>query len=779
MKTEHRYYFSVGFGLVVLAYLIFASLAAQPAVENPLGFVVFLFLIVFTTIFGVPFAGGTVSFLPMSTLATFLVLGSFPAGWGAFLGAVLHQGVRQIFGDRIGIPRVKSRLGALAVALANAGMQSISIIVGGWVYVSLNGELPFSEFSGQGLVALLGLILGYMVTNLLLAGGYMYARGKAALQMYARSLPNLVLYEIAPLVFLPLLPLIYTHLGLGIFILLTLAIVAASLIARNLALTTRGLERRVQELDSLQAVGQALSSSLYLDEILSAVYEQVAKLMPVHNFYVALYYPEENEVTFPLVVESEQVVQWKSRRAGSGLTEYLLRLKEPLLISSNVEETLRKIGIEHIGTPAASWLGVPMVSGDDALGVISVQSYTATELYDEHHKDILGTIAAQAAVAIQNARLYEQTDEALSHRVQELNSILRTSAEGMLMLNMDFGIIAANRALAVFFEIPLTELSGGDWGSIRLADSELLIKRLCYSIKTLDIECQALINRKQREKKRVIKVDGPPERHLERTLSPVMDGQENIVGWLLVFRDISEEIKLTQLREDMAHMLVHDLRSPLTVLRGSIGILRKDIEDEVFREQTTSLMDMADRSTERMMSMVNGLLDIAKLEDGQMPLYTEAVPLGELFEDVIYRVSQLANDANISIAVTPPDDLPELSADPKHIHRVLGNILDNAIKFTPDDGEVKLWAELDEESYPETLLIYVNDNGPGISPGAQKRIFEKFQSDSKPHGRRKGTGLGLAYCKLVVDAHGGDIWVESQEGEGSTFIVRLPVNRLS
>ncbi|MBC8503923.1 MAG: GAF domain-containing protein [Anaerolineales bacterium] len=778
MKTEHRYYLSISIGLLVLGLLIFGTIETRPAFGNPIVFIVFLFLIVFTTMFGVPFGGGTVSFLPMSILATFLVLGLIPAGWGAFLGALLHQGVRQLFGDHFGIPKVPSKLGAVAVAFANAGMQSISILAGGWVYGLTNRMLPFSELSLQSLAALLLLVLGYMVANLFLAGGFMYARGKAALQMYIRSLPNLVLYEIAPLVFLPLLPLVYTRLGFGIFILLNLAIVAASLIARNLALTSRGLERRVQELDSLQAVGQALSSSLYLDEILSAVYEQVATLMPVHNFYVALYFQEEDEVSFPLVVEGDQKVKWKSRQAGSGLTEYLLRRKEPLLISSNVEATLKEIDIEHIGTPAASWLGVPMVSGNNPLGVIAVQSYTATELYDEHHKDILGTIAAQAAVAIQNARLYEQTDEALSRRVQELNSILRTSAEGMLMLNLDFRILAANRALANFLETPMADLSGGDWGSIQLAESVILLKRLGYTLETLGAECQVLMTGGRREKKRVIKIVGPPERHLERTLSPVMDSQDEIAGWLLVLRDISEEIKLARLREDMAHMLVHDLRSPLTVLRGSFGILRKDLEDGLVREQTLSLVEMAERSTERMMSMVDGLLDIAKLEDGQMPLYTEAVPIGELFSDVMYRVSQLAKEANIKINVSPPDDLPDLRADPKHIRRVLGNILDNAIKFTPDDGEVKLWAELDEAAYPATMLLCVSDTGPGISAQAQKKIFKKFQTDSKTHGRRKGTGLGLAYCKLVVEAHGGEIWVESKQGKGSTFIARLPVDHL-
>ena len=160
-----------------------------------------------------------------------------------------------------------------------------------------------------------------------------------------------------------------------------------------------------------------------------------------------------------------------------------------------------------------------------------------------------------------------------------------------------------------------------------------------------------------------------------------------------------------------------------------------------------------------------------------MPLYTEAVPVGELLNDVVYRVSRLADEASIEIDVSAAVDLPDLRVDPKHIRRVLGNILDNAIKFTPDGGQIRLWAQLEDMTYPPTLLLGVSDTGPGISEKAHKKLFKKFQTDSSVRGRRKGTGLGLAYCKLVVEAHGGEIWVESQDGQGATFVLRLPVDQ--
>jgi len=117
--------------------------------------------------------------------------------------------------------------------------------------------------------------------------------------------------------------------------------------------------------------------------------------------------------------------------------------------------------------------------------------------------------------------------------------------------------------------------------------------------------------------------------------------------------------------------------------------------------------------------------------------------------------------------------LPSLYVDPEFIDRVLHNLVDNAIKFTPDNGRVRLWVKRDPEN-PKALLIGVTDSGPGIPSGELQRVFEKFQQTSVS-GRRVGTGLSLPFCKLAVEAHGGQIWVESEVGKGSTFIVRLPV----
>jgi GAF domain-containing protein/HAMP domain-containing protein len=167
-------------------------------------------------------------------------------------------------------------------------------------------------------------------------------------------------------------------------------------------------ERRIDEMAVLNEVGWAISSTLRLDELLSLIHHQVGRVMDATNLYIALYHRDEDRVSFPLYVEGDRI-RWDTygRKAGRGLTEYIIRNRQPVLLSDNVEGRAQELGIESIGTPAKSWLGVPMIAGDEVLGVIAVQSYTTEDVYDEEHLNLLSTISAQAAIAIENARLFK------------------------------------------------------------------------------------------------------------------------------------------------------------------------------------------------------------------------------------------------------------------------------------------------------------------------------------------------------------------------------------
>ena len=173
--------------------------------------------------------------------------------------------------------------------------------------------------------------------------------------------------------------------------------------------------RRAAELAVLNDMGRALSRALTAGAVVDSIHHYVAQLMDATNFYVALYDPEKDEISFPLYIDGDQVRRTVAgRRSGKGMTEHVIRTRQPLLVKDNLDQLLEELDIESIGQSSYSWLGVPMIAGEQPIGVIAVQSYTTPRVYDEHARDLLTAVASQAAIAIQNARLFEQTQAALA-----------------------------------------------------------------------------------------------------------------------------------------------------------------------------------------------------------------------------------------------------------------------------------------------------------------------------------------------------------------------------
>ena len=198
------------------------------------------------------------------------------------------------------------------------------------------------------------------------------------------------------------------------------------------------------------------------------------------------------------------------------------------------------------------------------------------------------------------------------------------------------------------------------------------------------------------------------------------------------------------------------------------------VPQAVIDDATELARGMVGDSQDKIEYMVNQLLDSAKLESGHLPSDQAEVGLQSLLEDVVSRLDPLAREASISVELSIAPGLPPVYVDPPLISRVVSNLLDNAIKFTPDEGHIELWARPAPELPDEYLMVGVTDTGPGIPPEQRARLFRKFQQAISTAGRRLGTGLGLPFCKLVVEAHGGRIWVESEVGKGTTFVMLLP-----
>ena len=229
--------------------------------------------------------------------------------------------------------------------------------------------------------------------------------------------------------------------------------------------------------------------------------------------------------------------------------------------------------------------------------------------------------------------------------------------------------------------------------------------------------------------------------------------------------------ELEGLRDDLTHMIIHDLRTPLTSVVAAIQTL--DVVGEVNQAQR-EVMEIAVTGADTLLATINGLLDVEKLESGAMELDYTLLSLPELLASAIAQIAPLAEAKGLTLVQEIPPDLPWLQGDENKLQRVLVNLLGNAIKFTSSGGSVTLRVGQREES--PAIEFCVRDTGEGIPSDAFERIFEKFgQVESREGGREMSTGLGLTFCKLAVEAHGGHIGVESTPGNGSTFCFTIPL----
>ncbi len=226
--------------------------------------------------------------------------------------------------------------------------------------------------------------------------------------------------------------------------------------------------------------------------------------------------------------------------------------------------------------------------------------------------------------------------------------------------------------------------------------------------------------------------------------------------------------KLELLRDSLVHMIVHDLRSPLAGIRAYLDLLKLDGAGKLDMELTDSI-DAARKVAVEMTDMVSDLLDVSRLEVGKMPLELAPADVGAL---VVEAVGAAGAAARVRIRVEPPADKLRVVCDAGVIRRVIANLTGNAVKFTPVSGQITVLVRGDGAE----VRVEVTDTGPGIPQEYHEKVFEKYgQVEAARHGAKHSTGLGLTFCKLAVEAHGGRVGLESAVGKGSTFWLILPV----
>ncbi len=266
------------------------------------------------------------------------------------------------------------------------------------------------------------------------------------------------------------------------------------------------------------------------------------------------------------------------------------------------------------------------------------------------------------------------------------------------------------------------------------------------------------------------------EQIYELQFSHLFSWTGNHRGYTIVSRDITEQQQIKAMKREMLQTMVHDLRAPISNSLFALQMLEQELSDEV-NDTSKQLVEMTIDNTEKVLDRVNKILDVERLDTNNLPIQATAVSLPQIIESVIQsqKARLLAKELIIHQAI--PKTVPLAMTDPQLIERILQNLIDNSIKFTPNGGEItiNITAVHHQSAVDSTLLISVSDTGTGIPEELHERIFEKFTTESG----KGSNGIGLSFCKMALDAQKQRIWVTSEPGKGSTFTFSLPILKQS
>lgn len=511
-------------------------------------------------------------------------------------------------------------------------------------------------------------------------------------------------------------------------------------------------QRKARVMTALAESAAVITASLNLEDVLHRILEQISQALRVEVVSLALIDHKTRELEFRASTgEVEQSVVGIRLKMGQGIAGWVAQEGRGAIVPYAYEDPRFYPGVDkqlHFKTKAIAC--APIRLRDQVIGIMEALN-PKEGVFDPDALTVLTGIGSLAGSAIRHAQLFEQL-QAAHKRYREL---FEDSIDPILITNWDGNILEANRQAADILGIESKELLSMTVEQLQIVNQHKVGPKFekLASGETLAYESSLRTLGGREIPVQVYAREAPIEgvSHLQ---------------WIL--RDITERKNLDNLRNDLVSMIYHDLRSPLANIVSSLDVLESLVPQDVEPAQK-SLLDIAIRSTERIQRLTNSLLDIRRLEAGQPIGNRQSSSPTHLVYEAVATVKPIVENKNQEISLIIPDSLPEIWVDPDMIQRVLTNLLENAVKFTPPGSKIYVGARSDSKD----VFMWVQDTGPGIPSNQHARIFDKF---TRLHGKDgpKGLGLGLAYCRLAVEAHGGRIWVENAPDIGACFKFTLP-----
>lgn len=541
---------------------------------------------------------------------------------------------------------------------------------------------------------------------------------------------------------------------------------------------TKALGEERDRVQYLLRVTSELSASLDQDRVLVRALELINEIVKATHGSIALVDSTTGELVFPSSFETHKLSPIKSlepeNRPEENYAKEIISKRAPLIIADTRAEEQWESSSEQ--QELRSIMAVPLIANDDVIGILSLfhedpGSFTKEQL------GLVEAATAQVANAISNAQLYlliqDQAERlGLLLREEQVESaknqaILESIADGVMVANDNGDVILANIAAAQILDFEHEQLIGknvsdllGLYGS---AGKNWIQTIQNWSMTTGQGQQPQFLAEQLYIEDKIVSI----------RLSPVYTSGQ-FLGTVSIFRDITQQVAVDRMKSEFVSTVSHELRTPMTSIKGYAELILMGAAGDMTDAQT-SYLEVISQNADRMSDLVNDLLDISRIESGKTTLEVAPVDLGLTIRQVVevhLRGLVRHEEKQIDISTNIGRSLPNVYADQDRVTQILTNLLDNAFHYTPEGGEITISAWVSENS----VIISIEDTGIGMTERELSNVFSRFyRSERNEVQQVPGTGLGLAIVKSLVEMHGGDIWVESKPGHGSTFTFSLPL----
>jgi signal transduction histidine kinase len=525
--------------------------------------------------------------------------------------------------------------------------------------------------------------------------------------------------------------------------------------------------KRQARLAVMRGVQSELAAPTNVEHLFRVLERELSRVLDTTGFILGLYDEISQMVEIIGQMEAGVELPGGSFPLGSGFLSEVIRSRQPRLIRRWSVEGPRVQVQYATGTPGLpeATITVPLPLRDRAIGVLSIQSYTPAA-YDEDDLFLVQALAAQVGPAVE-ALQHGQAKKAV-RRVSELEAVLSSMTEGLLILDGAGRIVSLNPPARAIFGLigagiilgqPLDREQWGQWPLGAQAVAEALAP-------VLDA-----LRRGEARRDLEVELNSQGRRVLSFSSAPLFDAPSELVGGVVVFRDVTTQRDVARMKDDLLSITSHDLRTPVTVIKAQAQLIQRALnqgdQNLAVPAKLSDRMKLMIEQTDRLTGMLNNLLDLSRVEAGRLELALVQTDLVDLVKRVAASIQPLTSKHRIEVEAPPG---VEGVWDASRLEQVLQNLITNAIKYAPQGGAITVSVEADAHQ----VVVSVRDRGVGVAPEELPLLFERFYRVAGTRGL-EGSGLGLYICQGIVAAHGGRIWAASEgPGCGSSFSFALP-----